>query len=80
MNKKVIGSIAVLAIAAMTAFNVNVNTQENGLSDISLDNVEALASESSEEFYDATGSKAVWENTNCKGKDGKTTYSYASKI
>ena len=45
MKHKVIGSIAVLAIAALTAFNVNINTQENGLSDISLDNVEALATE-----------------------------------
>ncbi len=44
-KKKIFGSIAVLAIAAMAAFNVNVNTQENGLSDISLDNVEALADE-----------------------------------
>jgi len=46
MKKKFFGSLAVLAIAAVAAFNVNVNTQENGLSDVSLDNVEALASES----------------------------------
>ena len=45
MKRKILGSIAVLAIAALTAFNVNINTQENGLSDISLDNVEALATE-----------------------------------
>ena len=50
INKKIIGSIAVLAIAAITAFNVNVNTQETRLSDVSLDNVEALASESSAYF------------------------------
>ncbi|MDR0423816.1 MAG: NVEALA domain-containing protein [Rickettsiales bacterium] len=45
MKKKLFCSIAVLAIAAMAAFNININTQENGLSDVSLDNVEALASE-----------------------------------
>ena len=45
-KKKLFGSIAVLAIASMAAFNVNVNTQEKGLSDISLSNVSALASES----------------------------------
>ncbi|MDR2916482.1 MAG: hypothetical protein LBV74_16920 [Tannerella sp.] len=47
-KKKIFGSIAVLAIAAMAAFNVNVNSQDNGLSYISLDNAEALASESSD--------------------------------
>lgn len=45
MKKKLFGSIAVLAVAALTAFNVNVNSQENGLSDVSLENVEALAYE-----------------------------------
>ena len=45
MNKKLIGSIAVIAIAALTAFNVNVNSKESGLSEVSLANVEALASE-----------------------------------
>ena len=44
-KKKILGSIAVLVIATITAFNVNVNTLENGLSDISLNNVEALATE-----------------------------------
>jgi len=45
MKKKIFGSIAVLAIAIMTAFNVNINSQGSGLSDISLENVEALANE-----------------------------------
>jgi len=44
MNKnKIFGSIAVLAIAAMIAFNVSIYSQEKGLSDITLANVEALA-------------------------------------
>ena len=42
-KKKIFGSIAVLAIAAIAAFNININANENGLSDISLANVEALA-------------------------------------
>ena len=51
-NNKVLGSIAVLAIAALTAFNVNMNSQENGLSDVSLDNVEALANENDNHWSD----------------------------
>lgn len=47
MKKKILGGIAVLAIAVVAAFNVNISVQENGLSDISLDNVEALAGEGS---------------------------------
>ena len=50
MKKKFFGSIVVLAIAAIAAFNVNVNTQWKGLSDISLQNIEALASEVDAEF------------------------------
>jgi predicted exporter len=46
MKKKLFGSIAVLAIAAMAAFNVNINnSSENDLSLISLNEVEALAQE-----------------------------------
>jgi hypothetical protein len=46
MNTKIIYSIAVLAVAALAAMNVSVNTRDNGLSDLSdvaLDNIEALA-------------------------------------
>ena len=41
MKKIFLGSIAVIAIAAISAWNVNVNS--NGLSDVSLANYEALA-------------------------------------
>lgn len=78
MKKKILGGIVVLTIAAVAAFNINLNTQGNGLPDISLDNVEALASESSEDFTGATGCIAVWENVKCKGKSGNT-YTYAKK-
>ena len=48
MKKIIFNSIAVLAIAATIAFNVNLSKQGNGLSDISLANLEALANESNE--------------------------------
>jgi hypothetical protein len=46
MNKNyIIGSIALLAVAAIAAINVTVNSQKNNeLSAVSLANVEALAS------------------------------------
>jgi hypothetical protein len=43
MKKKIFGGIAIVAIAAVAAFNVNLSKQSNGLSGISLANVEALA-------------------------------------
>jgi hypothetical protein len=46
MKKYVFGGIAVLAIAAVAAWNVNLNSQrENLLSDFALANVDALAGE-----------------------------------
>jgi hypothetical protein len=43
MKKKILGGIVVVAIAAVAAWNVSLNSQSNDLSDISLANVEALA-------------------------------------
>ncbi|MDR2057329.1 MAG: NVEALA domain-containing protein [Dysgonamonadaceae bacterium] len=43
MYKKVLGGIAVLAIAAVAAMNVNLNTTNADLSDTSLSNIEAFA-------------------------------------
>jgi len=46
MRKKILGGLAVLAIAAIAAWNVNVGLKSNDLlSDIALANVEALAQE-----------------------------------
>lgn len=42
MKKKIFGGIAVLAIAAMAAFNLNLNV-ENETSALSLANIEVLA-------------------------------------
>lgn len=41
--KKMLFGFAVLAIAAIVAFNINANSKIDGLSDISLANAEALA-------------------------------------
>jgi hypothetical protein len=43
MKKKILGGIAILAIAAVAAFNVGFNSQSDDLSDVLLANVEALA-------------------------------------
>jgi len=43
MKRKIIGLIAVAAIALTMALNMNLNAKNNSLSDISLANVEALA-------------------------------------
>ncbi|MDR1116137.1 MAG: NVEALA domain-containing protein [Tannerella sp.] len=45
MKKKLLSGIFVLAIASVAVWNVNLNTQSDGLLDISLANVEALAGE-----------------------------------
>jgi hypothetical protein len=45
MKKKTFGSLIVIAIVAVAIFNLNLNTQENDLSALSLANVEALAGE-----------------------------------
>lgn len=44
MKKKILGSLAVIAVAAVATFNVHVNMNEdNGMNALSLANVEALA-------------------------------------
>jgi len=48
MKKKILGGIAVLAIAAVAAWNVNYGSKMKGMSDLSLANVEALAQEESD--------------------------------
>ena len=57
-KKKILGSFAVLVIAAIAAFNLNLNPQEEGLSDILLSNVEALANEN-----DDSDSSCKWKTT-----------------
>jgi len=45
MKRKLLFGFAVLVIAVGTAWNVSITSNEKGLSDISLANVEALAGE-----------------------------------
>ena len=46
MNRKTHwGLLAVLIITTTSVLHININTNENGLSDISLNNIEALAQE-----------------------------------
>jgi hypothetical protein len=45
MKNKILASLFVLVIAAVAAFNVNLNQPKSELSDLSLANVEALAQE-----------------------------------
>ncbi|WP_160150117.1 hypothetical protein [Parabacteroides sp. Marseille-P3160] len=49
MKKKIFGSLAVLAIAALTAFNVNLNSQE--ISILKLDSTRSDCQESSINAY-----------------------------
>ncbi|GAB6011593.1 NVEALA domain-containing protein [Viscerimonas tarda] len=60
MKKKIFGSLAILAIAAVTVLNVNLSSQKELLSDISLANVEALAQD---EDNRPTGTAATLEET-----------------
>ncbi len=62
MNKKsILGLLAVVMIAAVAAFNVSLNSQEETLSDLAMENVEALADE-----YD----EKVWERFYREDKTG----------
>jgi len=45
MKKKFLGVIAIAVIALAVALNVNVKSNDYGLSDLALDNVEALGNQ-----------------------------------
>ena len=52
MNKKFLGVIAIAAIALTVALNVNLKSDEAGLSDLALSNVEALANKPPQCYMD----------------------------
>ena len=55
MKQKFLYGFAVLAIAVVAAWNVNLSSKGSGLSDLALANVEALAGgEGDEKFADVT--------------------------
>ncbi|WP_313381518.1 NVEALA domain-containing protein [Proteiniphilum saccharofermentans] len=51
MKKKILCGITVLAIAALAAFNLNLSSDENVVSSLTLANVEALAQETHPTIY-----------------------------
>jgi hypothetical protein len=64
MKKYIISGIAVLAIAAVAAWNVSVNSQNSALSDIQLANVEALAQESTSGYTEIRDETSSYSNGN----------------
>ncbi len=77
MKKKIFCVITIIFIATIAVWNINQNEEEIAPSELMLSNIEALAqSETSKDFEERTGCRAIWENKNCRGKDGKT-HSYA---
>ena len=76
--KKLFGTM-VVAAAMFASYSAYDAQNERRLSDTVLANIEALANNESmtqEEYQEKTGCTAVWEDTKCKGKDGKT-YTYS---
>ena len=55
MKKKFIYGFVFIAISAVAAWNVNFNSQTNGMSDVALANVEALAGENDALPYESVG-------------------------
>ena len=69
--KKKIGVAFVAIIATATGLNFNQGKNNVNLSDLTLANIEALAeAESSYEFFQHTGCRAVLVDKRCIGKDG----------
>ena len=75
--KKVLIGMSVIAAAAFGVYTANRDVAMSQMSDLQVENVEALAQdETSQSFYERTGCEATTENIVCKGKDGKR-YSFA---
>ncbi|MDR1338500.1 MAG: NVEALA domain-containing protein [Prevotellaceae bacterium] len=70
-KKKIFGFSAALVIVAIATFNMNVNSLDNVLSDISLANVEALAFET--EPLPPNGVNLDW-HIDCYGNIIKVCY------
>lgn len=71
MKKKILGMVTLIVVVLTTGWNINQSDNTVDLSDVMLDNIEALAEgESSGEFESKTGCKAVLYTSTCKGDDG----------
>jgi hypothetical protein len=73
MNKKILYGIAVLVIAVIAALNVNLGKQKDMLSSVALDNIEALAEESTS--YHCNRLCEYWPFTYCV-LESSTAYIY----
>ena len=64
MKKKLLSSLAVLAVAAVATFNVSLDSKTNGLTDIMLSNVEALAQEPGDGSFKACYMDKTYDRCN----------------
>ena len=76
MKKIFFYGVAVLIIAVVAAVNVNLHSHKNGLSDVSLANVEALARVETTEEFAEIGCEPLWEYDVCHANNG-SNYTYA---
>jgi len=63
MKKIILGGIAIVVIAVVAALSVNLKSNEYGLSELGLNNAEALASEAP--VYDCPGGWNICVQVNC---------------
>lgn len=81
MNKNVLKVAFVAAIVLVSGINVFNAQKPIVMSDIAMENVEALAdAETSDEFTAATDCIAVWEKITCRSSITGKLYSYATKV
>ncbi len=68
MYKKVFSGIVALFIIAVMALNVNFNVRNNGLSDVTLTNIEALAQGEGGNFTSCCGNNcSSWQDWDTGG-------------
>ncbi len=84
MKKLFVGMFAVTVITFAIYGVTKTNNSKAGLSALTMQNIEALAQVegpiSDDDYTSATGCRAVWEDFDCRGKDGYIyTYSVRAK-
>ena len=79
MKEKIFCSFVVLAIAVLAAININLSSNKDRLSDVSLANVEALARAETDKELTAIGCEVSWKNEMCCCNNG-VCYCYARYV